>query len=327
MSKIGQIVATSYGLSMAASEEASRFSAHEIDVEHVLLALVIDDGTAGQVLRAMGIRLDAARDAVASQHRDQLASLGIAAEMPEEARIRFPQQGASDWSDRALKLLTDAGSRGKSGDTTAVLRELLVEPSGTAEGILTRLGHAPAAIAERLDDAEGIRARDARIQGRLSRTHTAFVPASVEDVWQLVSSPERLPDWEMNLIAVRPAHGAWEGTTRTVAPDGKALKGRPTMVRQLIDRLAADHPHHVTWEMRFPDAPRANRRSVSVDIEQAAGGSQVTVHFAWLRGAGPSRPLRLVAPLTRFVARPVVRLALWVQVTALTSAISRALRA
>ena len=188
MSKIGQIVATSYGLSMAASEEASRFSAHEIDVEHVLLALVIDDGTAGQVLRAMGIRLDAARDAVASQHRDQLASLGIAAEMPEEARIRFPQQGASDWSDRALKLLTDAGSRGKSGDTTAVLRELLVEPSGTAEGILTRLGRAPAAIAERLDDAEGsarampayrgvCRARTRRSCPRASRTSGSSYPA------------------------------------------------------------------------------------------------------------------------------------------------------
>lgn len=327
MTKLSTMLATSYGLSIAASEEASRFGVAEVDVEHVLLALVIDEGTAGQTLRALGITLDAARSAVTDLHRDQLATVGIDAEMPAAGPIRFLEQGGSDWTDRAMKLLTQSGSLGKPGDAVAVLREVLAEASGTVESVLAALGTTPTEVGVLLDQAQLIRTRDTGKRSALSRTHTVFVPAPATDVWELVSTPERLPEWEMNLASVGPAVGEWEGRTRTIAPDGKALKVRAETARQLITRHAADRPHHVTWEMQFPDAPRANRRSISVDIEPAAGGSHLTVSFAWVRGPGPSGFLRLVAPITRFVARPVVAFALWIQTTALTSAISRALRA
>ncbi|MGO1265805.1 MAG: Clp protease N-terminal domain-containing protein [Microbacterium gubbeenense] len=327
MTKLSTMLATSFSLSITASEEASRFGVPEVDIEHVLLALVIDEGSAGRTLRGLGITLDAARSAVTGLHHDQLAALGIDAEMPEAGRIRFLEQGGSDWTDRAMKLLTESGSRGKPGDAVAVLREALTEPSGTVEGILAALGVTPTDVTLRLDQAQLVRNRDAARRGALSRTHSVFVPAPATDVWGLVSDPDSLPEWEMNLASVTPSADGWEGRTRTIAPDGKALKVRAETARQLIALRAADRPHHVTWEMQFPDAPRANRRSITVDIEPAAGGAQVTVTFAWLRGPGPSGLLRLIAPVTRFIARPAVTFALWIQTTALTSAISRALRA
>jgi len=326
MNRVSRIIATSYDLTVAASEEASRFGVRDIEVEHVLLALVLDDGPAGRALRSTGITLHAARKAVADQQREQLAALGINTELPGDGRIRPAFQSGHEWTDRATKLLSDSGSHGRKGGTEAVLRAALVERSGTIEDLLRRLGTTPGEIASRLDDAPDDPSSGPSADGRLSRTRTVFVPAPVDAVWDLVADPEQLPEWDMNLARVRAEHHAWIGETRTAAPDGKRLKVRPDTVRQAISRTIADEPRHVTWEMSYPDAPRANRRRIAIDIAPAPGGSHVTVRFAWVRGPGPAGLRRLVSPLTRFLARPVVRIALWVQVTALTSAISRTLR-
>jgi hypothetical protein len=140
MSKFIQRLATGYGLSINAGEEASRFGVHAVDVDHVFLALVIDEGTAGQVLRRAGITLAAAREAVASRHREDLERLGVQAELPGDGRIRFLEQGGIEWTDRALDLVSRAGGKHRSGDATAVLRDVLGEPSGTVEDVLARLG-------------------------------------------------------------------------------------------------------------------------------------------------------------------------------------------
>lgn len=326
MNKVSRIIATSYDLTVTASEEASRFGVRDIDIEHVLLALVLDEGPAGRTLRSTGITLDAARSAVADQHREQLATLGIDAPLPGDGRIRAAFQNGHEWTDRATKLLSDSGSHGRKGDTEAVLRAALAERSGTIDDLLQRLGTTPSAVASRLDEAPDTPSSRPPADGRLSRTRTAFVPAPVDDVWAYVSDPERLPEWDMNLAHIRPDHEAWIGETRTTAPDGKQLKVRANAVQQRISRTAATEPRHVTWEMRYPDAPRANRRRIAIDIDPAPGGSRITVRFAWVRGPGPTGLMRLIAPVTRLLARPVVAIALWVQVTVLTGAISRALR-
>lgn len=298
----------------------------DIEIEHVLLALVLDEGHAGRTLRSTGVTLEAARNAVADQHREQLATLGIDTDLPGDGRIRPAFHNGHEWTDRATKLLTDSGAHGKKGDTVAVLRAALVERSGTIEDLLHRLGTTPTDVASRLDRAPDAPNSPPPADGRLSRTRTAFVPATVDEVWAFVSDAERLPEWDMNLARIQQEHGAWTGETRTTAPDGKRLKVRPNVVRQQITRTAATEPRHVTWEMRYPDAPRANRRQITIDIDPAPGGSRITVRFAWVQGAGPTGLRRLVAPVTRFLARPIVSITLWVQVTALTSAISRSLR-
>jgi len=325
MSRFTQMLATGYSVSINAAEEASRFGVPAVDIEHVFLALVIDDGTAGQVLRRAGITLDAARKAVAEQHREHLSSIGVQAELPGDGRIRFLEQGGIDWTDRALNLVSRAGGKHKSGDATAVLRELLAEPSGTVDELLERLGTSADEVREQLDEAATIRARTAAPARRLGRTHTVFVPSPPSEVWALVSDAARLPEWDPTLETVTTDGELWVGTAHTTRPDGKPLRLRADTARLIVERISAAD-HRVEWRFTFPDAPGANQRSAIVTLEEAAGGSQVTVDFAWIRGSGPRGLRRVVAPLARLIARPVVGIALWFQVVNLASGISRAMR-
>ena len=344
MSKFTQVASTGLTLSIAAGEEASRIGDGKVDVEHVFLALVISEGRAGRALRDLGITLDGARTAVTDMHRDQLASLGITAEIPSEGRIRFLEQGGRDWNERALKLLTEAGGPRKAGDTAAVLQETLSEPSGVVEDILARLGTTPEEVRARLDattpavenggaanddgepGAHGQRTRRLMGSHTLARSLTVFVPAAPDDVWALVSDAMRIPEWDLGIGTITPEGSVWEGRARTVAHDGRRLKVKPALRRQMIERIAADARHHVEWLMSYPDAPRGNRRSIIVDIAPATGGSDVTVRFAWVKGSGPTGFRKLVAPLTRLLARPFVRFVVWTQALSLTGGISRALR-
>jgi len=133
MNKLVRAAQTSQSLSLAAMEEASRLGLREADIEHLFLALVIDDQSAGRALRSMGIDLDAARRAVEEQHDAQLASLGIEASFPKAGRIVFQETDGYEWSARALDLIGKSSGKGKSGDAAAVLRELVAEPSGGNE--------------------------------------------------------------------------------------------------------------------------------------------------------------------------------------------------
>ena len=77
MSKLTTTAATAHTLSLTAMEEASRLGQRTADIDHLFLALVVSEQRAGQVLRSLGITLDSAREAVVTQHAEQLASLGI----------------------------------------------------------------------------------------------------------------------------------------------------------------------------------------------------------------------------------------------------------
>ncbi|PPF56571.1 hypothetical protein C5C55_08665 [Rathayibacter sp. AY1C2] len=89
MSKLARVAQTTQALSLAAMEEASRAGLRIADLEHLFLALVINDQPAGEALRGMGVDLDDARRAVEEQHAAQLASLGIRASFPDTGRIVF----------------------------------------------------------------------------------------------------------------------------------------------------------------------------------------------------------------------------------------------
>ncbi|NNV08857.1 Clp protease, partial [Geobacillus sp. MMMUD3] len=89
MSRFTDSASTSYSLSITAMEEASRVGQREADIDHLFLALTVSEQTAGQVLRSLGITIDDAREAVAAQHAEQLAGLGIRMDPPEPGRIVF----------------------------------------------------------------------------------------------------------------------------------------------------------------------------------------------------------------------------------------------
>ncbi len=333
MSKLTDIIASSRTLAITAVEEASRFGVRDVDLEHVFLALAISERPAGHLLRDMGVTLDDARDAVADYHREQLATLGIDASLPGDGTIRFHEEGAYDYTERAMRVMSQSGGWQRAADSLEVLRSLVTEPTGSIGAVLTHLGTSADEIIARIDrterdDESDVRQRDsgaASPQPPLSRTHSAFIPAPVEAVRGLVSDAERLPEWEMNLASVTPQDDVWMGETRTVAPDGKRLKVADRHRRQHV-QLVESGDSRVVWRMRMIDDPRANARVIEVDFEPATNGTRVTVRFSWQRTSPVRAWIRPFAAVARVLLRPVRRVVLWVQVTALTDGISRALR-
>lgn len=326
MSKLIRAAATSQTLSLAAMEEASRFGLRDADIEHLFLALTIDAGIGGQVLRSLSITLDAARSAIEKQQVDQLGSLGVQADSAG-GRIVYPETGGYDWTERVLAVMREAVSGDRDGDSAAVLRALLAEPSGLMTDLLERMDVEPERIIDALDDAAAMIAEHRRTAGEQSTihgTHTAFVPADPLDVWTLLADGERLAEWEPTIGEVvrrDAATGHWEARTRTVGSGGKPLKIRDGIRRQYAESVRSERPSHVTWHFTYPDEPRSNARVVSVDIEPAAGGAQLRLSFGWELHAGRRRRRVMGALL-----RPVFRFLCFVQLTQIAGGISRVFR-
>ncbi|MEV4669304.1 SRPBCC family protein [Microbacterium sp. LWO12-1.2] len=326
MSKLIRAAATSQTLSLAAMEEASRFGVRDADIEHLFLALTIDAGIGGQVLRSLGVTLDAARSAIETQQADQLGSLGVHADSAG-GRIVYPETGGYDWAERALAVMRAAVSGDRDGDSAAVLRALLAEPSGLMTDLLERMDVEPERIVEALDDAAAMIAehrRTAAERPTIHGTHTAFVPADPIDVWSLLADGERLAEWEPTIGEVVRRHaatGRWEARTRMVGSGGKPLKIRDGIRRQCAESVRSEQPSHITWHFTYPDEPRSNARVVAVDIEPAAAGAQLRLSFGWELNASRRRR-RLIGALLK----PVFRFLCFVQLTQIAGGISRAFR-
>lgn len=330
MSKFTEAAARSQTMSLAAMEEASRFGLRTADIEHMLLALTLNEETAGQVLRSLGVTLEPTRNAVAAHHREQLATLGIVAQAPEQGSIVFHETGGYEWSERALLLITRAGGGTLQGDSSAVLRELVSEPSGTVAAVLQQLNTSPDAVLSALDEAERYpdHAPARRINPRtLSGQTVTFVAAPVEQVWALLSNPMRIPDWDQNVARVEctdptAAVGeSWIAHTRTEHAGGKTAKVRPEFMRSEVQLLTREELQTLEFRYRYPDAPKANTRRIRIDIEPVAGGTQLSLLFAWERSAN-----RRLRPLRAFALRPAYRFIIWMQLLTLSSGISRAFR-
>jgi hypothetical protein len=93
-------------VSIAAKEEASRYDMPETDVDHLLLALLVLGGPAGEVLREQGVTLADARRASEQVRADHIARLGIVAPPADPRPIRNPAVGEMNWSLRAQRVLT-----------------------------------------------------------------------------------------------------------------------------------------------------------------------------------------------------------------------------
>lgn len=329
MSKFTDAAATSHTLSIAAMEEASRVGQRTADIDHLFIALVINEQTAGQVLRSLGITLDAARAAVEEEHAEQLAALGVQA-LPEGGDIVFHETGGYEWGDRAVELIRRANGGGKRGDAAAVLRELVAEPSGMIEAILQRLGTTPGAVIAALDDVERYPAHRPRGIVRadaLSGASEAFVPASPDRVRELLTDPSRMPEWEPSIGSVEHppeearAGDSWTARARTERPDGKPIPVKPGFIVQRVELVALEASRLIEWRFTCPEAPRANARRVRIELEPAAGGTHLRLALAWERN--PNRPRR---PLLGVIMRPVLRLVLWMQLSQLGNGIGRAFR-
>ncbi|MGP9605111.1 Clp protease N-terminal domain-containing protein, partial [Brachybacterium sp. AOP42-E1-35] len=239
---------TSQSLSLAAMEEASRLGLREADIDHLFLALVINDQSAGRALRELGIDIDSARLAVEEQRDAQLTSLGIEATFPEAGRIVFHETDGYEWTRRARDLIAKSSGKGKPGDAAAVLRELVAEPSGLITGILRRLGTTPDVLIERLDRADSLSTKSmpaaTKVKGRTTGTTETFVSAPLDEVWAFLTDPARIPEWEPSIgILDQTSQEAtpgtvWEGVAPVTYPDGKPAKIKPQFRRRSVELIA-----------------------------------------------------------------------------------------
>ncbi len=329
MSTFTVAAATMQTLSMTAAEEASRRGEHTGDIDDMFLALVVNEQVAGQVLRSLGITIDGAREAVAAQHADQLASLGIQADAPGPGRITFPDSGEFSWNERALALLQRANQGKKRGDAAAVLRELVLERSGLIEAIVRRLGATPDQITHLLDDVERYPAPprhviDAR---SLSGVGESYVSAPPEDVWSLLADPARMPEWDRGPARVEDAPdevaigSAWTVQVADTEEDGTPMRARPERRRSQVEVVDLVPQRAIEWATTWPDASDANTRRVRIELEPTAGGTHLRVALAWERNPG-----RRPKPLRRWLMRPLHRFAIWMQISQLGAGIGRLFR-
>lgn len=326
MNKLVRAAKTSQSLSLAAMEEASRLGLREADIEHLFLALVIDDQSAGRALRSMGIDLDAARRAVEEQHDAQLASLGIEASFPAAGRIVFHETDGYEWSPRARDLIANASGKGKDGDAAAVLRELVAEPSGLIAEILERLATTPDALLAHLDSlTEETTPTAARVKGRTSGSTETFVAAPIDEVWKLLAVPARIPEWEPSIGSIDHTGqdampgAVWQGLAPTSHPDGKPVKIKPQFRRRSVELLTAQPPERITWSFGYPDASRSNSVRTEFTLVNTTGGTQVQITKSWSRRQGWRGLVAL--PL-----RPIQKFLVWITLFQTGSAISRAFR-
>ena len=331
MSRLTRMMAASQAVSLAAMEEASRRGRRTADIDDMLLALSIDSGVAGQVLRSIGITIDRARAAVSLQHAQQLSHVGISA-ASDDGRITFHETAAAfEWSKRALELLTRSTQKGKNGDAAAMLRELLDEPSGLIAEILAHLGTSTDAVRSRLDDAERIPSHNANAidPARRRAASDAFVSAPPSEAWALLSDPRRVPEWDPGIasITVPEYNGAatgmaWEARSVTERRhDGKPIRMKPEAVRQQVELTHLEPDHAIAWRFTYPDAPHSNARHVRIDLAPAAGGTQLRLTLQRERRPGTKR-----RRIRGFILRPAHRFIVWLQLTQLTAEISRVYR-
>ncbi len=329
MNKLVRAAQTSQSLSLAAMEEASRFGLREADIEHLLLALVINDQSAGRALRSVGIDLEAARRAVEEQHEAQLASIGIEASFPEAGRIVFHETDGYEWNPRALEIITKSSGKNKTGDAAAVLRELVTEPSGLITEILGRLGTTSDTLLKQLDQfdspAQKTTPAAEKVKGWISGSSETFVSASMEMVWEFLTDPTRVPEWEPSIGSVE--HGGqeatvgavWQGLAPTRHPDGKSVKIKPQFRRRSIELVAAHRPERIAWGFAHPDVARSSSVLTEFTLMNATGGTQVQITKSWSRRHGWRSLVAL--PL-----RPIQKFLAWITLFQTGSAISRAFR-
>ncbi|MBC9958069.1 SRPBCC domain-containing protein [Yimella sp. cx-51] len=328
MSKFSEVAATSQTLSLAAMEEASRYGQREADIDHLLLALTLDEGAAGKVLRRNGITLGHAREAVEQQHSAQLAALGITTPMPDPGPIVFHETGGYDWSERAKNLFTRSVEGEKRGDSAAVLSELLAEPSGLIEELLRRLGRTPEELRSELADVRPSSAHEPApkaSEAGPSRRGETFVPAPVHQVWQLLIDPRRMPEWEPTVSAVEydgkvdtPMPGAsWAAESHNKGQGSEPVKGEAKWFHQIVELTERHDERLIAWRFTYRDAPQANPRDLRIELKPEDGGTRLTISLA--------TPRRRTTMLGR-ATKPLSRFMLGMRVSQIGNEISRAFR-
>lgn len=321
MSRLGDMFVLGQQISIAAKEEASRYDLPQVDVDHLLLALLVGGGSAGELLRGQGLTLDAARRATEQVRAQHVARLGIVVPAVQPRPIRDPSFGEIDWTRRALNVVRGNDDRGELG----LLTRLLDEPSRLVVEVLAEAGVDRGALAAALADprtaagAAPVAVSDPDWPGV---TRTGFAPAPVAEVWALVSDLARRAEWDDTVRSVQPVGpDVWEIELTSSRPDGRPARRRPGYTRAHHRRIAYELDQLVEWEITLPDLrkPWPGRHRLRIRLRPATGGTALELTLSWPRRTGRHR-------VGQGLLHPVARAIATVQLTGYIAAVSRRLR-
>jgi uncharacterized protein YndB with AHSA1/START domain len=246
----------------AAAVEAAALGDGELREEHVLLGLSAVGGPTAHVLAARGAGLAELRSVVwQSRQRDDLS----AAEPLGPGRVRAANMRL--WADTGAasglhELLVAAGAQ--QGDDRRILLELLAQPGRSeAREALLRLGIDGDELRTQLesDDPQEPDAEPSAgcppimlpspDRGRFVRaSHTHVLPTRPDDVWALLSTPDRRPEWDGDCVSL---HVRSDGELHRVRHDGRTD-------RHVVTIDTADRAVEWRWPARdgVPDDRRLN---------------------------------------------------------------------
>jgi len=233
-----------------------------------------------------------------------------------------------DWSPRALKLMRSLPSY---SDDLPLFQALLDEPSKLTLQVLQTLGVDEAAAraaaaapptptvpaGRQPTSRAGSEERDGSWR---TVTHTGFAPAPPAEVWALVTDPARRVEWDSLTVAAAQPVGTdvVELTARTSAADGRRIRvpaNRVRMRQTVVDQT----PHHIEWEITWPDVANSTALRLAIWLEPVAGGTRLELRNRW-------RPRRDLGGLLRTPLLPLVRFGMQQQLLHRAAGISRAVR-
>lgn len=241
----------------------------------------------------------------------------------------FHETDGYDWTVRAREMIAHSSSKDKAGDSAAVLRELLAEPSGFMTDVFVRLGATPDYVLEILDATDSATASSTptipKPKDRIVSSTEIFVPAPVEEVWELLADPAHIPTWEPSIgIIDHNAHEltqvtTWTGFAPTSYPDGNPTTIKLQFRRRSIELTSENRHGTVEWSFGYPNARRSNSMSTEFRLTNTTGGTQVNIIRSWSRRKGLRGALS-------FPLRPVQEFLLWTSLSQTGSTLSRAFR-
>lgn len=305
-----------YSVLLAADEEAARAGHAEVDVDHLLLGLLATGGTAARALSAAGLDLGAARRAQVAVQQEDLAALGVTADVPPPASGRTYATGTAGlrWSDRARRALAELPD---SASDTGLLTAVLADEQGPARRLLARAGIDAAAVlaAARAADEQAEPEPTAAGPAGWTAVHDQAVAVPRADVWRVVADPQRRPEWDDSVALVRRVHGrsfeALDALARTLAPAGEPVADPGLVSTHVL--TAVEEGRLLEWEVRYP--ARGHTEWLRVELADDGAGCRVTLRH---RDGAARGWARLLAPLAAWSMR--ARLRLLTQAVASTAA-------
>ena len=262
---------------MAANSEALRAGHGQVDVDHLLLALLVMDGDAAAALTGAGVGLGPAREALAAQERDDLRALGLGDDVASDPWVppvpTHYEAQLLPWSPAAQAVGREY-RRWRESDLW-LLQCLVEEPQGPAARLLCRLGVDGAAVVQSAPRPAGRQSWSKATQVELSVTVAAAA------LWRTVTDPTRRPEWDQDAGAVEVIDERTFIVTPRLVVESTQNGRAGWMADKVVTYRVVEHTpgRFLEWELSYPRRPdqRPYLERQSIEVTPVDGGARLTM--------------------------------------------------